>query len=169
MQRGPTGLVRRHWRALATVALLAAAVIGKWLTGEALPPKVEGVAQLIDGDSFRLGGHEVRLKGIDAPEGRQTCRRNTKDWACGEEARRELQRIAGGRAITCDVASKDQHGRLLAYCRAGSRDINAAMVASGYALSYGSYLKEEGSAKAAKRGLWSGEFERPRDWRRRSQ
>jgi len=155
-----------RWRGICVALLLGIAAFAKWMMGDALPPRVEGVAHLIDGDSFRLGQYEVRLKGIDAPEGRQTCRRGGKDWDCGAEARRELARIIGGRPIACDVDSRDQHGRLLAYCKAGQRDINAGMVASGYALSYGAYLKDEGVAKAAKRGLWSGEFQRPRDWRR---
>ena len=37
--------------------------------------QVSGPAAVIDGDSLRVAGVEVRLHGVDAPEGRQTCER----------------------------------------------------------------------------------------------
>lgn len=135
--------------------------------GEAFVDGAQGVPRLVDGDSFFLGSLEVRLQGIDAPEGRQTCRREGQDWRCGEAARRELQRQTGGRAIRCDVHSKDQHGRLLATCTSASgQNLNREMVASGFAVAFGSYEREEATARAEKRGLWASEFERPKDWRR---
>lgn len=36
---------------------------------------VVGMARVIDGDSLVVAGREVRMQGIDAPEGRQSCRR----------------------------------------------------------------------------------------------
>lgn len=151
--------------AAVLVLLIAVALVKHFLT-ETYPERVEGNIRPIDGDSFRIGDAEVRLMGIDAPEGRQTCTRGGATWNCGEEARRELQRLIGRDRVLCKVADRDQHGRLLAYCTAANRDLNRRMVESGYALSYGGYLREEGTAKAAKRGLWSGEFTRPRQWRR---
>ena len=127
---------------------------------------VEGYPKLVDGDSFHLGNYEVRMKGIDAPEGRQTCLKDGRNWSCGEAARAELQRLIGGQKIVCKVDGRDQHNRVLGYCSAGGRDLNAGMVASGMALSYGGYLKEETAAKLARRGLWVSEFQRPREWRR---
>ncbi len=106
------------------------------------------------------------MKGIDAPEGKQTCLRGGRDWSCGEAARSELQRLIGGQKVDCQVHERDQHNRLLAVCSTGGRDLNAAMVASGMALSYGGYIKEETAAKLARRGLWGSEFQRPREWRR---
>ena len=127
---------------------------------------VAGFAKVIDGDSFRLGGGEVRLVGIDAPEGRQTCEKDGRTWDCGEEARRALQRFIGGQKVTCRSAELDKHGRYLGTCEAGGRVLNAAMVESGLAVSYGAYRSEERAAKAARRGLWAGTFQMPRDWRR---
>ncbi len=152
---------------LAVVAALAArngTLDRNWMGGEA--GSAEGPARLVDGDSLFVGGKEVRLKGIDAPEGRQTCTREGKSWPCGEEARRQLQRMISGNSVRCRSIEKDQHNRLLGYCSADGKELNREMVRSGYALSYGKFEAEEKAAKAERRGLWSGEFERPRDWRR---
>ncbi len=126
----------------------------------------EGTAKLVDGDSLFVGGKEVRLKGIDAPEGRQTCTREGKSWPCGEEARRQLSRMIAGLRVSCNSIETDQHGRLLGFCSAGGKELNREMVREGFAMSYGSFEAEQREAKAEKRGLWSGEFQRPRDWRR---
>lgn len=127
---------------------------------------VSGQVKLVDGDSFFLDGREVRLEGIDAPEGRQMCTRDGKAWACGEAARRELARLIGGRPITCDASKLDQHERMLARCKVGGVELNRAMVSSGMAVSFGRYYnRDEDQARQARRGLWSGEFERPQDWR----
>ena len=154
---------------LAVIAALLGRFDGRSQRGGPVPSgQVEGQVRFIDGDSFFLGNDEVRLKGIDAPEGRQTCRRAGQDWRCGEDARRELQRLVAGQRVSCRVSERDQHGRMLGYCSAGERDLNRGMVASGMAVSYGDYLREETAARIARRGLWGSEFERPRDWRRRN-
>jgi endonuclease YncB( thermonuclease family) len=158
-----TGLSPRLvWVAIALLLVLA------WMLQQRMGPApswIEGVARLIDGDSLSVGGREVRLEGIDAPEGRQSCTRDGAAWACGEQASRHLAQLISGRSVSCRVSKPDQHGRLLATCEAGGRNVNAAMVEDGFALAYGSYRGEEQRARQARRGLWSGEFERPRDWR----
>lgn len=156
---------RRSRQALTLAALVAIAAAAEWL--QRRQGGLEGHPRLTDGDSFHLGSREVRLKGIDAPEGRQTCTRGGRQWPCGEEARRELQRLIGNDAIKCRSVERDQHDRHLAYCTAADgRDINAAMVRSGFAVAFGKdYRAEEAEARNTRRGLWSGEFERPRDWR----
>lgn len=128
--------------------------------------EISGFARVVDGDSLFVGGNEVRLVGIDAPEGPQTCERAGKAWNCGEAARGELERLIGRQKVNCSSVERDKHGRYLGTCQAGGRTLNAAMVESGLAVSYGGYRDEERAAKAAKRGLWSGTFQMPREWRR---
>lgn len=73
---------------------------------------VEGTPKLVDGDSFHMAGTEVRMVGIDAPEGKQMCQRDGQDWPCGEEARRKLTSLIGGRQISCKSVEIDQHGQI---------------------------------------------------------
>jgi len=54
---------------------------------------------------------------------------------------------------------------------ADGRDIGAEMVGAGFALAYRQYGGKlynalEAEAKAAKRGLWAGEFTPPWEWRK---
>src|SRR5688572_1292803 len=93
---------------------------------------VSGNAKAIDGDSLTVGGHEVRLFGIDAPEFGQTCTRNGQSWACGAEAARRLGELVNGREVRCASLGTDQHGRTLARCTVGGMDVNRTMVATGY-------------------------------------
>lgn len=126
-----------------------------------------GPAQAIDGDSLRLLGEELRLEGVDAPEARQSCTdRGGRPIACGREARRALQGMLAGGMVSCEIGKADRYGRGLARCRQGETDINATLVRQGLAVSYGAYRAEEDEARAAGRGLWAMEFERPEAWRR---
>lgn len=163
---------RQPWaRWAGTVVLMLVAALAARLgpldqSGGGPAGPAEGLARLVDGDSLFVGGKEVRLKGIDAPEGRQSCTRDGKSWPCGEEARKQLQRLIAGHTVSCRSVEKDQHDRLLGYCFADGKELNREMVRAGYALAYGSFEAEERDAKSQRRGLWSGEFEKPRDWRR---
>ena len=123
--------------------------------------RLSGRAKIIDGDSFELGAARVRLYGIDAPEARQPCTRDGREWACGAAAARELRRLTGSATITCVRRDVDDYGRIVARCEKGSVDIAAAMVRAGFATAYRrystAYVDEEREARAAKRGIWAGE------------
>ena len=131
------------------------------------PPRYEasGRARLVDGDSLFVDGLEIRLKNIDAPEGRQTCQRKGKNWRCGQEATRRLRRFINRRTISCKGDHYDKHNRLLAFCSVGKHELNKWMVQEGWAVAFGGYRREEQAAKRARKGIWSSRFQRPRAWR----
>jgi endonuclease YncB( thermonuclease family) len=128
--------------------------------------KVVGIPILVDGDSLRVGGERIRLKGIDAPEYRQTCRKAGEDYPCGHLASQALQKMIGGKEISCKGSDRDRYGRLLAVCRVNDENLNLRMVRAGWAVAYGDYRHEEREARQEKLGLWAGTFEEPRQWRR---
>lgn len=164
---GPAITRQRLVRLGVLIVLMIGASLVSRFQGTPEGGNVTGSVRLVDGDSFFIGQTEVRMQGIDAPEGRQTCRDKGRERRCGEDARRELQKLIGGRPVRCEVHSKDQHGRLLATCfAADGTNLNQQMVALGWAVDFGGYGREEASARAEARGLWAMEFERPRDWRR---
>jgi len=150
---------------LATLALAVIVGFAALLT-RAPDSERTGLAVAIDGDSLRIGAEQIRLRGIDAPEKDQTCRRGGEPWTCGEAAWRALRALLSRGLVTCVGAEHDRYGRLLAVCRVLGRDINAEMVSGGLAVSYGDYAAQEREARADARGLWSGSFDRPQDWRR---
>lgn len=124
-----------------------------------------GTPVVNDGDTITLGVERIRLRGIDAPEYDQTCRKAGGDYACGRRARDQLKALVAGKRVTCEGWERDRYGRLLAVCSADGRDLNGALVEAGWAVSYGGYEAEEDAARRQGAGLWAGSFERPRDWR----
>ena len=132
--------------------------------------RISGRVEITDGDSFEIGSTSIRLFGIDAPEGRQSCTRDGRDWACGTEAARTLRGLIGDRSVTCTQRDVDDYGRIVAVCRSGSTDLAAEMARSGFATAYRrystDYVDEENEAKAARRGIWAGEFTAPEAYRR---
>ncbi|WP_234033961.1 thermonuclease family protein [Qipengyuania gaetbuli] len=128
-----------------------------------------GTAIAVDGDSLEMTGARIRLHGIDAPEGTQACQRNGEAWACGAEAKAMLAGLVDGKLVTCEQRDIDVYGRLVATCKAGRVDPAQALVRSGMAIALSefsdAYLASEASAKQAKVGLWSSEFQLPADFR----
>lgn len=53
---------------------------------------IVGRASVIDGDTLEIRGQRIRLWGIDAPEGRQTCIRGSETYRCGTDAANRLDR-----------------------------------------------------------------------------
>ena len=52
--------------------------------------ELTGNPHIIDGDSIRIADVEIRLQGIDAPEGKQMCKIKGEEWACGKAAKETL-------------------------------------------------------------------------------
>lgn len=113
----------------------------------------------------------MRLIGIDAPERRQLCRdRAGNVYRCGLAATAALIDEIAGAKIRCRGDAVDRYGRLLATCWKGARDLNAWLVARGWAVAYRHfstvYVSQEDQARMTKAGIWAGAFEMPWDWRR---
>ena len=130
--------------------------------------------RVVDGDTIHIGEHKIRLLGIDAPEREQECRgANGGTWACGRGATAMLRNLLEGSAagVSCVIEGEDRYRRLLGVCYAGSAgtgiDVQRALVRAGLAVAEydARYRADESRAKSEKRGLWAGEFKRPRDWR----
>lgn len=131
-----------------------------------LPPRFSGIAQAADGDSLRLRGDRIRLKGIDAPELDQICWDMAgQGWPCGRAARASLEVLLGQGPADCQPLGEDKYGRTLAICAVGGQDLGATLVAEGMAIAYGDYDAEEAEARSADRGIWRGRFVDPRQWR----
>jgi endonuclease YncB( thermonuclease family) len=130
---------------------------------------LSGPVEIVDGDSLSVSGISVRLFGIDAPEGKQTCHRGGATWRCGEEAATRLRNLIGGNPIECRGRGIDTYSRTLAVCSVAGIEINRAMVEAGWATAFRKYSQdyvvEETRARAGRRGIWSSEFQLPEDYR----
>jgi endonuclease YncB( thermonuclease family) len=172
----------RRWRAPLLGLVVAAAAL---LSGLALPPDLMGSAprqqdwsalaaevRVVDGDTLRLGDRMVRLAGVDAPERGQSCSDAAgRGFDCGAAAAEALSRLVNNRSVVCLVAGRDRFGRGLAQCSAGGAELNAGLIASGWALAMvdqPALAALEAEARRGARGLWAGGFTRPEEWRRRN-
>lgn len=131
------------------------------------PQQVSGPVRVVDGDTLRVEGRTIRLAGMDAPELAQTCRSGGREQPCGRLARDWVVRFVGTGPVICAIRGRDRYGRDLGRCTVAGLDLGSELVRAGLAVGYGGYAPEEHEASAAGRGLWSGTFERPAEWRRR--
>ena len=132
---------------------------------------IVGSASVTDGDTIRIGKIRIRLHGIDAPETRQKCKIDGKEWGCGSEATEALIKIIGNKLVSCNRKGLDRYKRVIGVCRVGAIDLNAWMVVNGWAVAYRRYSRDyvldEQKAKESKKGIWQGHFIMPWSWRRR--
>ncbi|WP_285907702.1 thermonuclease family protein [Pseudodesulfovibrio pelocollis] len=156
--------------ALAVLAILALTLSCSCARAEAVR-----LVRVIDGDSLvvELAGRreEVRLIGIDAPEGRQEF---------GNRARNHVVALCRGQALRLefDEERRDRYGRLLAYVFVGERMLNEELVRAGLALVLpirpntahaGRLARAEAEAREAGQGFWAqgGLKLTPAQWRKR--
>jgi len=154
-------------KSAATRAIVAALAFG-W-PALASANVIEGTAEVIDGDSLRVGGTEVRLFGVDAPEATQACFNNGTQVACGAMAKGALEGLIGDSILVCSAQGIDQYSRTVARCRTSGVDVGDALVASGWATAYRrygeDYVPSEARARAARAGIWQWDFQLPEDYR----
>lgn len=167
-----------------TVLMLAALVVGAGWYGwnslptassgvtstASLPSALKGRAIAVSGDTLRIDRTNVRLSGIEAPVPGQTCTDARKrPWSCGAAAEKALSRLVRRAQITCDIDDTDEAGVQLVTCHKGETDIAAELVRGGHVFAesgfFSTYGSAEDEAQAARAGIWSGEAERPADYR----
>ena len=99
--------------------------------------------RVIDGDTLVVDGVTVRIRGIDAPELRQTCRDNSGViYLCGQAATKALKELVRGKGVSCTPRDRDRYGRSVAQCYVGDLDLGRAMVQAGWAIAYVRYSRE---------------------------
>jgi len=167
----PRRLSRVPWFAAALIAAGTFWYFGDRTTSsDAQGQPIVGRASVIDGDTIEIHGTRIRLFGIDAPEGGQTCNAQGKAYRCGQKAALALSDRIGGKTVECRPKDRDRYGRVVAVCLVDGEDINGWMVAQGWALAYRyyslDYVRQEQHAESAKAGMWHGQFVPPWDWRR---
>jgi len=145
----------------------------RFYRGATIPPsreRIVGRASVIDADTIEIRGQSIRLFGIDALEDDQKCLRGGKRQRCAQRAANALAHKIGRGNVACDKIDRDRYGRLVAICFAGSENLNAWLVAQGWALAYRRYslryVEHEDRAHAAQRGIWATRFVKPWDARR---
>ena len=133
--------------------------------------EISGFAVVTDGDTIKISNNKIRLHGIDAPEKKQNCTKNAKEYNCGIVATEALINKISKNVVKClTQKNKDRYNRFIGVCFVGQENLNKWMVRNGYAVAYRRYSKDyildEDSAKKNKLGLWSGVFLNPEKWRK---
>ena len=128
--------------------------------------------KIIDGDTIHLNNEKIRFTGIDSPELKQTCNKNSEIIYCGIKAKQLLIDKIGKNNITCIREGKDQYKRTLAECFVNDLSLSRFLVREGYAFAYRKYskkfIKDEDYARVNNLGMWSMNFEFPWDYRRKN-
>ena len=133
-------------------------------------PLIQGTTSVIDGDTIEIHGKRIRLDAIDAPESSQLCLDAASNrYRCGQKSAFMLADMIGRSVVSCEPKGHDRYKRVIAVCFKGETNLNAWMVAQGWAVAfrkYGiDYISQEDEARSARRGMWAGSFEMPWDWR----
>ena len=141
------------------------------LNAKIIATEISGFAVVTDGDTIKISNKKIRLYGIDAPEKKQNCTKNLKEYNCGVVATEALIKKIGKNLVKClTQKNKDRYNRFIGVCFTGQENLNRWMVRNGYAIAYRRYSKnyipDEEFAKSNKLGLWSGIFLKPEKWRK---
>lgn len=157
---------------LLTIAVTIAAVPTPAVGQSQFEPwaTVEGVAGAVTGDTLVVGGSNVRLYGIDAPELGQICySRSGRPYDCGAMARDFLDRALTDRTVTCTLYAQVLSGEQVGRCSVGSTDIGLFVASHGWAFAArglsNRYGEAEAMAQARGAGVWSGRSVSPWVWR----
>ena len=149
----------------------ASVIILLSLSLNVIASEISGIPNITDGDTIKILNKRIRFHGIDTPEKKQICIKNSREYRCGQEATNALIKKINGKLVTCKVQDKlDRYKRYIGVCFLGDVDLNKWMVRNGYAVAYRryskDYIEDENYAKKNKIGLWSSSFIYPEKWRK---
>lgn len=120
--------------------------------------------QVIDGNRLQIGGREVRLADIVAPERGRLCTLFGKPRDCGVIARAGLLDLTAGATVTCRPSGRTA-GRTAYRCTADGYDLSEGMVYTGWAIPLAgapkTYWRVLKGARSRPRGFWRGTFVEP--------
>ena len=152
------------------------------IISNSIAEEISGIPKVVDGDTIHINNYKFRLEGIDAPEMRQQCKKESfkisffisftfyKDYSCGRISKEKLITKIDTTEIKCISSSKDRYKRYIATCYKGKTNLNQWMVRNGFAIAYRRYSKtyvpDEEFAKENQLGLWKGKFMEPEKWRK---
>ena len=141
------------------------------LSSKIISGEISGFPIITDGDTIKVTNKRIRLHGVDTPEKKQICYKNSKKYNCGKEATDALAIKIGENSVTCKVKDKlDRYKRYIGICFIREVNLNKWIVRNGYGVAYRRYSKDyvedENYAKKNKLGLWSGDFLTPEKWRK---
>ena len=141
------------------------------LSEKIIASEIYGHPVITDGDTIKISNNKIRLHGIDAPEKKQNCTKNAKEYNCGVEATEMLIKKISKNVVKClTQKNKDRYNRFIGVCFVDQEDLNKWMVRNGHAIAYRRYSKDyildEDFAEKNKLGLWSGTFLKPEKWRK---
>jgi micrococcal nuclease len=133
-----------------------------------VPPSIEicHVNRIIDGDTLECDKLKIRLCGADAPE---------KSQHYGAAATAKLTQLILNKNVRLISKSTDIYGRILSEVWLNNRFINAELIRSGLAYTYGTCPTQktvledaQKSALANKFGVWKSEQIKPWIYRKRN-
>ena len=127
---------------------------------------------IVDGDTIHIDKIKYRLHGIDAPEMKQLCKINEKNYKCGVKSKEFLVSLIGNKQVRCVHKDVDRYKRIVAECFVNNINLNKELVKGGWALAYTDYSKDyvadEYFAQENALGMWKGTFIEPKKWRKRN-
>ena len=136
----------------------------------------KGKAIVVDGDTIKIKGEQIRFGGIDAPESyyrgkKQTCIEDDKKVFCGQISKDKLIEKIGNNSLNCKIQKKkDRYKRSVGECFLKDESLSVFMVRNGYAFDWpyyskGKFANDQEYAKINKLGIWNMKFEYPWEWR----
>ena len=141
------------------------------LSAAAFAGDLIGQASVIDGDTLEIHSTRIRIFGIDAPESDQLCRNEqSSHYRCGQKASNALLDLTNRRPVRCIEVDRDRYQRTVAVCTVSGTDIADWLVRNGLTLDWpryskGRYADAQAEAKREERGIWSGSFKEPWNYR----